>query len=99
MLSDLKAPEFPEIKPLNKPSFGKFEESDGSVDPMLSHRIIEESDVKAYESRNQPRFNADLDCIKGQKSYEYFMIDSDLRKKPQFNSGRQGISGQPKSIG
>ena len=85
MLQDVKPPVTPEIKPLNRPSFGPVEVSDGHVDPMLSNRVIEEPASRAFEQQKRPRFNADLDCLKGHQSYNYFAIDSDLRVKPKFN--------------
>ena len=87
MLQDVKAPETLEITPVKRPSFGAVEVSDGAVDPMLSSRIIEEPETKAYETMPQPRFNSADDWMKGKKMYEQFAIKSDLRKKPKFNSG------------
>ena len=86
MLQDVKPPETSEIKPQKRPSFGKAEQGDGSVDPMLSNRVIEEPAVKAYEAMKQPRFNAADDWMKGKEIYQQFGLKSDQLQKPKFNS-------------
>ena len=67
MLQDVKPPVIPEIKPLNRPSFGPVEVSDGQVDPMLSNRVIQEPAQRAFEQLQRPRFNGELDWAKGSK--------------------------------
>ena len=89
MLSNVKAPPTPEIKPAKRPSFGKFEQATKPADPFvdLSNRVVEEPETAAHETMQRPRFNSDDDWMKGSKIYEQFAIKADLRKKPQFNSG------------
>ena len=86
MLSHVTAPPTPEIKPAKRPSFGKVEQGDGSVDPMLSNRVIVEPEVKAHETMQRPRFNGDDDWMKGKEIYQQFGLKSDQLKKPKFNS-------------
>ena len=85
MLQDVKPPVIPEIKPLNRPSFGPVEVSDGQVDPMLSNRVIQEPAQRAFEQLQRPRFNGELDWAKGSKIYEQFGLAADQRQKPKFN--------------
>ena len=85
MLSHVTPPPTPEIKPQKRPSFGKVEQGDGSVDPMLSNRVIEEPASRSFEQQKRPRFNGDMDWAQGTKLYRTFGLAADQRQKPKFN--------------